>query len=107
MQGRVHEVKSSPVPPIELRPTLILAVAVDVEIVPDDINGASGEPFGDMLKKRDERGPSPSLDDMTQDLACADVEPREQAACPVAHVLKLFPHRSVWLGLGRVLARQC
>jgi len=66
---RVDEMKAPSMPAIETRPAAIVILAVDIEIVPDDVDLLVGIPLGDGLEKGHQRVRSAALDDMAEDSA--------------------------------------
>lgn len=90
MRGGVDEREASAMTLVERRPALVLAVMVNVQVVPDD-DDASRRPLGEFLHELDEVSGRPALATLPVDLSGGRVERRQQGAGAVSAVLELSP----------------
>src|SRR4051812_47561976 len=94
-------------PAVEEGPAAGLAIAVDIEIVPDDVDLLVRVPLRDGLEEVDEGGGGAALDDAAEDAARADLVRSEEIAGAVAPVLELAAQAAVdHHGAGREAPEQ-
>jgi hypothetical protein len=73
----VDEAEPASVLFVEARPPLVTSFAVQVEIVPDDVDAAALVPLRERVHEREQRVGIAMLDDAAEDLARTDVEGRQ------------------------------
>lgn len=95
VQGRVHELETVAVARVELGPTLVQAVLVNVEVVPDDDNPSLGVTACDPRHELQHRGGVPVLHDLADHLAPAYLKGSEQRTRAVTNVLELAPQAAI------------
>lgn len=106
MQRRVHELEAAIVPSIESAPPVVLALLVDVEVVPDHDDALSGVVTRDGVDKTRERVGVTSHDDLSEHLPRTHIEGPEQRTRAMTNVLELVAHGGIRRGVRRVRARQ-
>lgn len=89
MQRGVNEAKAMSVLPVESRPASLASVVVQVEVVPDDVDTAALVAMREGVHEGQQCARVAVANDAPEDLTGADVEGREQRACPATTVLEL------------------
>src|SRR5579872_648154 len=106
MQRSVDKVEPVAVLLVEPRPAGVAAVVVQVEVVPDDVDPTTLVALRERVHEGQQCTRITVPDDATEHLARADVEGREQRACPATTVLELVSDDATMTDVDRVTARQ-
>jgi hypothetical protein len=106
MQRRVHEIEATAVSSVESAPPVVLALLVNVEVVPDDNDALSRIMARDGLQKAYERIRVASHDHLSEHLPGAHIERPEQRTCAMTNVLEFVAHHSVRCRMRRMFARK-
>jgi len=89
MFGRVDELKAAAVTSIELPPSLVRTVAVNIEIIPDNVDRAGRILTGERVHECDQVRGSAAATTLREHLASPNVERGEQRNDTTASVLEL------------------
>jgi hypothetical protein len=95
MQRRMNEAKATPVMMIELAPTMVFAVMMQVEVVPDHKHAPVGVRTRDSIEKIVKCLGRTLLDYTAEHAPSSNVESSEQVANAAAHVLELVPNAPI------------
>lgn len=95
MLRRVHEVEAATVAPVEARPALVGAIIMDIEVVPDHVDGLARVATGQFVHEGHQCVGASVRNDAPENAPTAHVEGGQQRLHPVTHVLVLEAHRRI------------